>query len=91
MLSEEARRTVMNETLDTNQRFKVLIEELHWREDISVNKLSKHFNVPSTTLPRWMKYKMNIKVCNKITVSQLANTKYAKCDFNGNDAEKLKA
>ncbi|MEM2636644.1 MAG: hypothetical protein QXQ28_07225, partial [Candidatus Nezhaarchaeales archaeon] len=41
MISKEVRRTVMNEALDANQRFKVLVEELHWNKSVSVTKLSK--------------------------------------------------
>ncbi|MEM3149365.1 MAG: hypothetical protein QXT49_00005, partial [Candidatus Nezhaarchaeales archaeon] len=41
MLSEEARRRVMDEVIEANQRFKVLVEELHWGKSVSVNKLSK--------------------------------------------------
>ena len=90
MLSEEARRMVMDEALNMNQRFKVLVEELHYGKGISVAKLSKYFNAPLTTLHQWMKRKMNVKVRDKITALQLANTKYAKRDFDGDDVEKLR-
>jgi len=90
MLSEEARRRVMDEVIEANQRFKVLVEELHWGKSVSVNKLSKCVNVPSATLRWWMKRKMNVKVRDNVTALQLANTKYAKRDFDGDDVEKLR-
>ncbi|MEM2828491.1 MAG: hypothetical protein QXH61_07865 [Candidatus Nezhaarchaeales archaeon] len=93
MLSEEARKTVINEALDANQRFKTLIEELHWYKGVSVEKLSKHLSVPSATLYWWMKRKMNVKIRDNATALQLANTgryRYAKRDFDGDDVEKLK-
>jgi len=89
MTSEKAKRMVMDEALDANQRFKVLIENLHWSKSVPVNKLSKYINVPRTTLQEWVK-RMNVRVRDKITALQLANTKYAKRDFDGDDAEKLR-
>ncbi len=93
MISKEVRRTVMNEALDANQRFKVLVEELHWNKSVSVTKLSKYLSVPSATLYWWMKRKMNVKIRDNATALQLANTgryRYAKRDFDGDDVEKLK-
>ncbi|MEM1537530.1 MAG: hypothetical protein QXK12_03210 [Candidatus Nezhaarchaeales archaeon] len=52
MLSEGVRGTVMNEALDANQRFKVLVEGLHWHKGVSVRKLSKCFGVTQRTLLR---------------------------------------
>ncbi|MEM2213236.1 MAG: hypothetical protein QXG61_07750, partial [Candidatus Nezhaarchaeales archaeon] len=89
-LSEEARKIVTDEALSAEQRLKVLIEELHWGKSVSVNKLSKCFNVPFATLQWWMKRKMNVKVRDRIAAVQLASTKYAKRDFNGDDVEKLR-
>jgi len=89
-LSEEARKIVTDEALSAEQRLKVLIEELHWGKSVSVNKLSKCFNVPRATLRWWMKRKMNAKVRDRITASQLASTKYAKRDFDSDDVEKLR-
>jgi len=89
-LSEEARKIVTDEALSAEQRLKVLIEELHWGKSVSVNKLSKCFNVPHATLQWWMKRKMNAKVRDRITASQLASTKYAKRDFDSDDVEKLR-
>ncbi len=93
MLSEETRKIVMNETLDVNHRFRVLVEDLRWHKGVSIKKLSKHLNVPFATLRRWMKCKMNVKVRDNVTALQLANTgryKYAKRDFDGDDVERLK-
>jgi len=90
MLSEEARRTVMDEALDANQRFKTLIEELHCNGRVSLRKLSTQLNVPRATLLWWMKRKMNVKVRDRIAAVQLANTKFIKRDFDGDDVEKLR-
>ncbi|MEM2827218.1 MAG: hypothetical protein QXH61_01235 [Candidatus Nezhaarchaeales archaeon] len=90
MLSEEARKVVMDEALDADQCFKVLVEELHWGRGVSVSKLSKRLNITHTTLHWWMKRKLNIKVRDKMTALRLANMKYVKRDFNGSDVEKLK-
>ncbi|MEM2211960.1 MAG: hypothetical protein QXT49_01970 [Candidatus Nezhaarchaeales archaeon] len=93
MISEETRKIVMDEVLYVNQRFKVLIEELHWHKGVSVKKLSKYLNVPLTTLREWMKYKLNVGVRDKVTALQLANTgryKYHKRDFDGDGVEKLR-
>jgi len=90
MISEKAKRMVMDEALDANQRFKTLIEELHCNGRVSLRKLSTQLNVPRATLRWWMKRKMNAKVRDRITASQLANTKYAKRDFDGDDVEKLR-
>ena len=89
MLPEEARKVVMDGALDYNQRFRALVEDLHWSKCILVNKLSKHLNVPYSTLRGWMK-KLNVKVRDRITALQLANTKYVKRDFDSSDVEKLK-
>ena len=90
MLTEETRKIVMDEAVNDNQRFKALIEELHRNKDISVRKLSKRLSVPLTTLWRWMRHKMNVKVRDNVTVLQLANTKYVKRDFDGSNVEKLR-
>ncbi|MEM2533455.1 MAG: helix-turn-helix domain-containing protein [Candidatus Nezhaarchaeales archaeon] len=93
MLSEEAKRTVMDGAVNDIQRFKVLIEELHWHKGVSVRKLSKRLGVPFTTLWRWMRYEMNVKIRDNVTALQLVKTgryKYPKRDFDGNDAERLK-
>ncbi|MEM2497397.1 MAG: MerR family transcriptional regulator, partial [Candidatus Nezhaarchaeales archaeon] len=89
MLSEEAKKVVMDKALDNNQRFKALVEDLHWNKCVSINKLSKHLNVPYSTLRGWMK-RLNVKVRDRITALQLANTKHAKRDFDEDDVEKLK-
>ncbi|MEM2532571.1 MAG: hypothetical protein QXK12_00845 [Candidatus Nezhaarchaeales archaeon] len=90
MLTEETRKIVMDEAVNDNQRFKALVEELHWGKYISIEKLSKRLSVPLTTLWKWMRHKMNVKVRDNVTALQLANTKYAKRDFDGDDAEKLR-
>ncbi|MEM2635285.1 MAG: hypothetical protein QXQ28_00185 [Candidatus Nezhaarchaeales archaeon] len=89
MLSEEARRAVMDEAIAANQRFKTLIEELYWDKGLSLNTLSKFLNISNVALYWWMKCKLNIKVRDRITASQLASTKHAKRDFDGSDVEKL--
>jgi len=90
MLSEETRKIVMDEALDVNHRFRVLVEDLRWGKGVSIKKLSKYLSVPFATLYRWMKRKMNVKVRDNVTALQLANTKYIKRDFDGDDTEKLK-
>ena len=90
MLTEETRKIVMDEAVNDNQRFKALVEELHWGKYISIEKLSKRLSVPLTTLWKWMRHKMNVKVRDNVTALQLAKTKYAKRDFDGDDAEKLR-
>jgi len=89
-LPEEVKKKVMDGAVNDNQRFKALVEELHWYKGVSVNKLSKHLSVPLTTLWKWMRHEMNVKVRDKITASQLASTKYAKRDFDGDGVEKLR-
>ncbi|MEM1537548.1 MAG: hypothetical protein QXK12_03085 [Candidatus Nezhaarchaeales archaeon] len=90
MLSEEVRRTVMDEALSANHRFKALVENLYWGKSVSVKKLSKCFNASFTTLQRWMKCKINVKMRDKVTAIQLAKTRYPKRDFDGDGVEKLK-
>ena len=90
MLTEETRKIVMDEAVNDNQRFKALIEELHRNKDISVKKLSKRLSVPLTTLWKWMRYKMNVKIRDNVTASQLANARHPKRDFDGDDVEKLR-
>ncbi|MEM2827770.1 MAG: hypothetical protein QXH61_04150 [Candidatus Nezhaarchaeales archaeon] len=90
MLTEETRKIVMDEAVNDNQRFKALVEELHWNKGTSVRKLSKRLSVPLTTLWKWMRHEMNVKVRDNVTALQLASTKYAKRDFDGDEVEKLR-
>jgi len=90
MISEEVKKKVMDGAVNDNQRFKALVEELHWNKGTSVRKLSKRLSVPLTTLWRWMRHEMNVKVRDNVTALQLARTKYAKRDFDGDGVEKLR-
>jgi len=90
MISEEVKKKVMDGAVNDNQRFKALVEELHWHKGVSVKKLSKRLSVPLTTLWGWMKRKINVKMRDRITAAQLASTKYAKRDFDGSGVEKLR-